>query len=109
MNIESFFEFCHSLHPEITEGFPFDQTTLVFKINGKIFAMTDVDDFEGGVNLKCDPDRAIELRETYTGIVPGYHANKKHWNTIYPNQDIPESLFKELIEHSFQLVLKKKK
>ena len=109
MNIESFFEFCHSLHPEITECFPFDQTTLVFKINGKIFAMTDVDDFEGGVNLKCDPDRAIELRETYTGIVPGYHANKKHWNTLYPNQDIPESLFKELIEHSFQLVLKKKK
>ena len=71
--------------------------------------MTDVDDFEGGVNLKCDPDRAIELRETYSGIVPGYHANKKHWNTIYPNQDVPDRLFKELIEHSFQLVFKKKK
>ena len=109
MNIESFFEYCHSLHTDVTEDFPFDQTTLVFKINGKIFAMTDVDDFDGGVNLKCDPDRAIELRESYSGIVPGYHANKKHWNTIYPNQDIPESLFKELIEHSFQLVLKKKK
>jgi predicted DNA-binding protein (MmcQ/YjbR family) len=109
MNIESFFDFCHSLHTEITEEFPFDQHTLVFKINGKIFAMTDVDDFEGGVNLKCDPDRAIELRACYSGIVPGYHANKKHWNTIYPNQDVPETLFKELIEHSFNLVLKKKK
>jgi predicted DNA-binding protein (MmcQ/YjbR family) len=109
MDIESFFEFCHTLHPEITEDFPFDSSTLVFRINQKIFAMTNIDNFYGGVNLKCNPERAIELRESFVGIVPGYHTNKKHWNTVYPNSDVPDDLFKELIQHSFELVLVKKK
>lgn len=102
MNIESFREYCLS-KPGTTEGFPFNETTLVFKVMGKIFALTDVDAFEQ-VNLKCEPEDAVLLRETYQGVKPGYHMNKKHWNTVTIQSDVPEKLLIELIDHSYDLV-----
>lgn len=104
MNIESFREYCLS-KPGTTEGFPFNETSLVFKVQGKMFALTNVDDFQS-VNLKCDPEEAVQLRETYQGVQPGYHMSKKHWNTVSVNSDVPEGLFIELIDHSYDLVVK---
>lgn len=104
MNIESFREYCLA-KPGVTEGFPFDSKTLVFKVMGKLFALTNVDVFES-VNLKCDPERAIELRETFQGVKPGYHMNKKHWNTVSTVTDVPEKLLLELTDHSYELVVK---
>lgn len=80
MNIEELREYCIS-KKDVTESFPFDETTLVFKVRGKMFALTDLEG-ELSINLKCDPDLAIELREKYPAVQPGYHMNKKHWNTI---------------------------
>jgi predicted DNA-binding protein (MmcQ/YjbR family) len=87
----------------VTEGFPFDKNTLVFKVFGKMFALMDVDVFDS-LNLKCDPEKAIELRETYQGVQPGYHMNKKHWNTVLLNEDVSDKLLLELIDHSYELV-----
>jgi len=87
----------------VTEGFPFDQNTLVFKVFGKMFALMDVDFFDS-LNLKCDPEKAIELRETFQGIQPGYHMSKKHWNTVLLNNDVSNQLLVELIDHSYELV-----
>lgn len=109
MDIVQFRDYCLSLDEQITEDFPFDASTLVFRIENKMFALTDVDKFEEGVNLKCTPERAIELRETYNGIIPGFHMNKTHWNTVIPNSDVPTSLFKELVLLSFTLVKPKPK
>ena len=89
--------------PGVTEGFPFDQSTLVFKVFGKMFALVDVDVFEA-INLKCDPEKAIELRESHQGIQPGYHMNKTHWNSVYLNEDVSDQLLVELIDHSYELV-----
>lgn len=102
MDIESFHQFCLSF-PDVSEEFPFGPETLVFKVKGKLFALTDVDFFES-INLKCEPDEAIELRERYPAVQPGYHMNKKHWNTILMDNSIPDRLVKEWIEHSYQLV-----
>ena len=87
----------------VTRGFPFDEKTLVYKVGGKIFALFDVDHFEG-VNLKCDPERAVELREQYAGIRPGWHSNKVHWNTVEPESDVEAGLFWDLLKHSYDLV-----
>ncbi|MEY3844033.1 MAG: hypothetical protein RL293_455 [Bacteroidota bacterium] len=87
----------------VTEGFPFDKNTLVFKVFGKMFALMDVDVFDS-LNLKCDPEKAIELRETYQGVQPGYHMNKKHWNSVLLNEDVSDKLLLELIDHSYELV-----
>ena len=103
MDIESFREFCMA-KKGVTEEFPFDNQTLVFKVMGKLFALTDVDLFTS-VNLKCDPERAVELREKYEGIIPGYHMSKKHWNTVLMDGTIPDTLTKELIDHSYELVV----
>lgn len=106
MDIESFREYCLS-KKGATESFPFDQHTLVFKVGGKMFALTSLDKWEKGdysINLKCDPERALELRSSYTGILPGYHMSKKHWNTVAVNQDVSLSMVKELIDHSYDLV-----
>ena len=89
--------------PGVSEGFPFDKSTLVFKVFGKMFALVDVDEFES-INLKCNPEKAIELRESYQGIQPGYHMNKTHWNTVYLNEDVSDQLLVELIDHSYELV-----
>jgi predicted DNA-binding protein (MmcQ/YjbR family) len=90
----------------VTEEFPFDETTLVFKVMGKMFALTGLDEPEFKVNLKCDPERSIELREHYEGIIAGFHMNKKHWNTVKPDGSLSNELFKELIDHSYDLVVK---
>jgi predicted DNA-binding protein (MmcQ/YjbR family) len=102
MNFEDFREYCLR-KPFVSEGFPFDQSTLVFKVGGKIFALADIDEFTS-VNLKTDPEKAIDLRETYSGIIPGYHMNKKHWNTVMINTDVPDLLFKQMIDDSYELV-----
>ena len=86
-----------------TESFPFDQQTLVFKVFGKMFALVDVEDFSS-INLKCDPELAIDLRERYAAVEPGFHMNHKHWNTIRFHEDVPDSLIFDLIDHSFELV-----
>jgi len=105
MNIEEFRVYCLS-KPMVTEEFPFDETTLVFKVCGKIFALTGLEHLEFKVNLKCDPERAIELREEYESIRAGFHMNKKHWNTVEVDGSFSDDLFMELIDHSYEMVVK---
>lgn len=102
MTITFFRDYCLSM-PGTTEETPFDANTLCFKVGGKIFAIIDIELFES-VNLKCDPERAVELREAYEGIKPGYHMNKKHWNTVSFDGSLSDKLILELVEHSYQLV-----
>ena len=103
MNIEEYRDYCLS-KPGVTEEFPFDQNTLVFKVMGKMFALTSVESFEF-INLKCDPEKAIELRETYPGVSPGYHMSKKHWNSVVTDHSIPDPLMKEWIDTSYDLIV----
>lgn len=103
MNIEAFREYCLS-KPATTEDFPFDENTLVFKVMGKMFALTDLELFES-VNLKCEPDLAVSLREQYESVRPGYHMSKKHWNTVLMDGMISDKLLKEWIDHSYELVV----
>jgi predicted DNA-binding protein (MmcQ/YjbR family) len=105
MNIEEFREYCIK-KPGVTEEFPFDENTLVFKVMGKMFALTDLAG-EFCLNLKCDPERALELREQHPAIQPGYHMNKAHWNTIEMDGSLNQKLILELIDHSYQLVIDK--
>jgi len=108
MNLETYYEYCLS-KKGVTEHFPFDEDTLVFKVGGKMFALSSLLQWEKGnphVNLKCDPERAQELRAEYDAINPGFHMSKVHWNTISVNQDVPNTLLKELIDHSYELVFK---
>ncbi len=105
MNIEEFNEYCMS-KPGVTGEFPFDETTLVYKVMGKMFALTNLDG-DWSLNLKCDPERAIELREEYPAIQPGYHMNKRLWNTVIMDGSISSVLVRELIDHSYQLVVDK--
>ena len=104
MNIEEFRDYCIS-KPFVTEGVPFGPDVLVLKVHGKMFALAGMTDFDG-MNLKCDPERALELRAMYNGIEPGYHMSKKHWNTVANNSDVSDDLFYELIDHSYDLVVK---
>lgn len=104
MDIIELRDFCLSL-PHAEEATPFDETTLVYKIGGRIFALTDMED-SGRINLKCDPDRAIELRERHPEIVPGWHMNKRHWNTVRTDGDLPAGLIREWIRDSYLLVVK---
>lgn len=103
MNIEAFRQYCLSL-PVVEEDFPFDEKTLVFKVAGKLFALTDVDFFES-VNLKCDPEEAVLLREQYPAVQPGYHMSKKHWNTVVMDGSIPDRLICEWVKNSYDLVV----
>lgn len=105
MNIESVREYCLSL-PHATEDFPFDETTLAFRIGGRIFAMIDLERTEWFV-LKCNPDMAIELREKYAEIAPAWHMNKRHWNQINLFGYLSEELICSLIRHSYSLVVQK--
>jgi predicted DNA-binding protein (MmcQ/YjbR family) len=109
MNLQQLQEFCES-KPQTEATFPFDADTLVYKVAGKMFALIPLEKWESGnpfINLKCDPDYAIELREKYSSITAGFHMSKKHWNTIYlKDHDIPPKLLAELINHSFDLVVK---
>ena len=109
MGIEQLRDFCLS-KKGVTEYFPFDNVTLVFKVMQKVFVLTCLDKWEQGeqrVNLKCDPEKAQELRGTYEGIMPGWHSNKKHWNTVaVNNSDVSDELIKELVNHSYDMVVK---
>jgi predicted DNA-binding protein (MmcQ/YjbR family) len=108
MNLETFYEYCLS-KKGVTEHFPFDEETLVFKVGGKMFALSSLNQWEKAtpsVNLKCNPEYAEELRAQYDDIKPGWHMSKIHWNTIEINRDVPDSLIKELIDHSYELVFK---
>ena len=87
------------------ETTPFGPVALVYKVMGKVFAITDPDEFPAFVNLKCDPDRAMVLRDEHEAIRPGYHMNKKHWNSVYIDGSLSENLVRELIDHSYDLVV----
>ena len=107
MNIEQLRNFC-IVKKGVTEEFPFDVDTLVFKVMNKMFALAPLSKWEKGettLNLKCNPERAIELRENYEGIYAGFHMNKKHWNTVKVNHDVSDDLVFELINHSYNLVV----
>ena len=106
MDIETFRDYCLA-KKGVEETFPFDEVTLVFKVMGKMFAVTglDADDFR--VNLKCDPDWSLELREQHPEIKPGWHMNKTHWNTVLFENGLEDNFLKELIDHSYDLVVKK--
>lgn len=103
MTIDEYRSYCLSFK-ETTEDLPFDENTLVFKVKGKMFALTDIDLFNS-INLKCDPEEAVELRERYEGITPGYHMNKRHWITVTTDGSVPEKLIRELTEKSYKLVV----
>lgn len=90
--------------PGVEESFPFDEVVLVFKVGGKMFALADVDYFES-INLKCDPEKAIELREQFPAVQPGYHMNKSHWNTIVMDGSVPDALVREWILDSYDLIV----
>jgi predicted DNA-binding protein (MmcQ/YjbR family) len=104
MNIEHYRTFCLQL-PFVTEGFPFGGDTLVFKVKNKMFALAGVDEF-ASINLKCDPDNAIALREKYSSVQPGYHMSKVHWNTILMDGSISNPLLEKWIMDSYMLVVK---
>lgn len=106
MNIEDFRFHCIN-KVGVTEEFPFDESTLVFKVMGKMFALSSLKEVEARANLKCDPDRAIELREEYSDIIPGYHMSKKHWNTVYLERELEDKMIRELTDHSYDLVVSK--
>ncbi|MBT7652522.1 MAG: MmcQ/YjbR family DNA-binding protein [Flavobacteriales bacterium] len=108
VNAETILEFVSQLSG-VTQGFPFDHKTLVFKVGNKakekIFALFNIEDFKS-VNLKCNPERSVQLRSEFEGVIPGWHMNKKHWNTVspVPISDVPPKLFWELLHHSYSTV-----
>ncbi|WP_213520966.1 MmcQ/YjbR family DNA-binding protein [Nonlabens sp.] len=108
MQIDELRDYCLS-KKGVTEEFPFDEVTLVFKVMNKIFCLAALKKWERGektINLKCDPVKAIELREKYYGtVIGGFHSNKKHWNTIYTDRDMPPEKLKHWINHSYELVV----
>jgi len=105
MNVEQFRDYCLS-KKGVEESFPFSESTLVFKVMGRMFALTNLDRDEFKVNLKCDPERAILLREEFDEVQAGYHMNKKHWNTVSFEGLLDEKMLLELIDHSYDLVVK---
>lgn len=104
MNIELLREYCLS-KKGVEETLPFGPDTLVYKVGGKVFLLTGLDEAELRFNVKCDPDKAVELRENFACVLPGYHMNKKHWNTIVVDGSVSISQLKEWIDHSYQLVV----
>ena len=105
MDLEQFREYCLS-KVAATESMPFGEDVLVFKAAGKIFALAALDEIPVTVNLKCDPDVALALRDQYEQVRPGYHMNKKHWNTVEIESGIPEAELRRMIDHSYELVVK---
>jgi predicted DNA-binding protein (MmcQ/YjbR family) len=104
MNIEELREYCLQ-KKGVTENFPFGEETLVFKVADKIFLLAGLDE-ANRFNAKCDPERAIELRAKYEEVIPGWHMNKKHWNTVYIDGHLSNKVIKEIIDHSYELVFK---
>lgn len=106
MHLDLLYEWCMA-KKGVSEHFPFDDDVLVFKVGGKLFCLTSLSSWEKGepaLNLKCNPDKSEQLRANYHGITPGYHMNKKHWNTVRVNEDVPDFMILELLKHSFDLV-----
>ncbi|MDR2056800.1 MAG: MmcQ/YjbR family DNA-binding protein [Dysgonamonadaceae bacterium] len=106
MNIEELYEYCISLKGTV-ESFPFDAVSLVLKVEGKMYALIPLDSPELQIALKCDPEKAIELREHFPCVEPAYHFNKKYWNVIYLNREMPDEEVKKWICHSIDEVMKK--
>ena len=106
MTLETIRDYCLT-KPGCTESFPFDETTLVFKVGGKMFALTDIESRPVQVALKCDPDRAVALREQHEAVQPGFHLNKTHWNTVTIDGTIRLQDLTDWIDHSYQLVLQR--
>lgn len=104
MDLEQFREYCLS-KPAAKEETPFGEDVLVFKVGGKMFALASLDDVPASANLKCDPDRALELRDRYEEVQPGYHMSKKHWNTVQIEGAIPNVEILQMIDHSYNLVV----
>jgi len=104
MNLEAIRAQCLA-YPQVEETVPFGPEVLVYKVAGKVFALLIPEDVPPRLNLKCDPDRALDLRDQHEAILPGYHMNKKHWNTLEVDGRLPPRLVKELIDHSFELVV----
>lgn len=102
MYIDEFRDYCIA-KPGVTEETPFGPDTLVMKVMGKMFALTGLDKYEF-INLKCDPERSVELRERWDGIRPGWHMNKLHWNSVFVDGSVSDNLIKELIDHSYEIV-----
>ena len=109
LDLETIRAHCLKKEGKIGEDFPFDDVTLVIKVNGKIFILIGTSDHPMTINLKCDPERAIELRERYSAVAAGYHMNKKHWNTVTLDGSVPSKEVLEMIDHSFDLVAKSAK
>jgi len=105
VDLESFREYCLK-KPGATEGTPFGDTVLAFKVAGKMFALAELDEVPTAANLKCDPDLALDLRDQYEQVRPGYHMNKKHWNTVEIDTGIRDAELREMIDHSYELVVR---
>src|SRR5256886_9447770 len=106
MDLETFRDYCLSKRGA-NESTPFGDDVLVFKVAGKIFALAPLDEVPATANLKCDPDLALELRDRYDQVRPGYHMNKKHWNTVKIEAGIPDAELRKMIDHSYDLVVKR--
>ncbi|MFM2047528.1 MAG: hypothetical protein RI955_74 [Bacteroidota bacterium] len=106
MNVETIRDYCLA-KPNTTEGMPFGVGVLVFKVNNKMYCLMALDEQPTTINVKCDPDKAIELREEHSAIIPGYHMNKKYWNTMMIDGSLSTKLIKECIDLSYDLVVKK--
>ncbi len=104
MDLEVFRNYCLT-KPDSTESTPFGDDALVFKVGGKMFALAALEEVPPRVNLKCDPDLALELRDRYAEVQPGYHMNKKHWNTVELSGVIPDAELRRMIDHSYALVV----
>src|ERR1700736_6081376 len=104
MDLESFREYCLG-KSGVTESAPFGEDTLVFKVGGKMFALAALDEIPATANLKCDPDLALELRDRFEQVRPGYHMNKKHWNTVEIDSGLPETELRKMIDHSYELIV----
>ncbi len=105
MDIKTAVQYCLN-KPYAEETYPFGEETLVFKVGDKMFGLVYDRDDEIGLNLKCDPESALALREKYSGIIPGYHMNKQHWNTVIFNQDVPDEEIYKLMDYSYEIVYK---
>src|SRR6201984_2238090 len=106
MDLEAFRAYCLK-KAHATEDTPFGEDVLVFKVGGKMFALMSLDEVPPTVNLKCDPDLSIDLRDRYEQVTPGYHMNKKHWNTVEIESGIPDIELRRMIDHSYELVIEK--
>ncbi len=104
MRIDAYYDLVLRM-PGAIEDFPFGEDVAVFKVGGKMFATLNLDEPPYRTNLKCDPGRAVELRERYVSVTPGYHMNKKHWNTVELDGDVPDEVLRDLVRHSHELVL----